>query len=67
MAGVTRPIATYLIDYGRWLLKHHPGPEWSTKDAVRRNLELWKREYGEAVATQVRDALLKEWKGTQSA
>ena len=53
-----KSIAHYCELYGVWLAKNHPGPRWLMLDAIRRNLELWRCEYGEAVYTQVRTALL---------
>lgn len=55
-----KPIENYLLDYALWLMKSHPGPRWAMRDAVRRNLVLWHREYGEAVANKVRQALNNE-------
>lgn len=56
-----RSIDVYLIEYGIKLLALHEqakSPKWVIGDAIRKNIELWRKEYGDDIATRVRKELL---------
>ena len=55
------PIEHHLFAYCQLLMREHPGPRRDLKEALRKNLALWSRVYGDAVADQVRKQVQAAW------